>query len=119
MSDKVKLIVNISKHQYEICKQALKDFGDRPITECEFAIAVGTPLDSNDSDYAEAQAYFDGQAYGWEEGRKALIDDVKAEITSKHFGIVEKNDFDNGRTYGYDECLSILDNIGKAESEDI
>ncbi len=45
MSDTVKLIVMISKHQYEICKQAVKDFGDRPITECDFAIAVGTPLD--------------------------------------------------------------------------
>ena len=46
MSDKVKLIIEISEHQYEICKQALKNFGDRPITECEFAIAVGTPLDT-------------------------------------------------------------------------
>lgn len=48
-----------------------------------------------------------------------VLDEIKAEIRSKHFRIVEKNDFDNGRTYGYDECLSILDNIGKAESEDI
>lgn len=45
------------------------------------------------------------------------LDDVKAEIMAKHFSIVEKTDFDNGRTYGYDECLSILDNIGKGESE--
>lgn len=34
----------------------------------------------NDSERAETQAYFDGQAYGWEEGRKALLADVKAEI---------------------------------------
>ena len=45
------------------------------------------------------------------------LDDVKAEIMSKHFSIVEKNDFDNGRTYGYDECISILDNIGKGDKE--
>lgn len=34
----------------------------------------------NNSDRAEVQAYFAGQTYGWEEGRKALLDDVKAEI---------------------------------------
>ena len=45
------------------------------------------------------------------------LDDVKAKIRAKHFHIVEKNDFDNGRTYAYEECISILDNIGKAESE--
>lgn len=43
------------------------------------------------------------------------LDDVKAEIMSKHFHLVEKNDFDIGRTYGYDECLSILDNVGSEE----
>lgn len=47
--------------------------------------------------------------------RSTPLDDVKAEIISKHSSIVEKNDFDNGRTYGYEECLSILDNIGKAD----
>ena len=46
MSDTVKLIVEIDEHQYEICKQALKDPTSRPITECEFAIAVGIPLDT-------------------------------------------------------------------------
>lgn len=44
MDDTIALVVKISKHQYEICKQALKDGRSRPITECEFAIAVGTPL---------------------------------------------------------------------------
>lgn len=39
------------------------------------AVADGIPLD-NDSDRAEAQAYFAGEAYGWEQGRKALIDEI-------------------------------------------
>lgn len=82
MNDNIKLIIEISEHQYEICKQALKDPKRRPITECEFAIAVGTPLD-NDSERAETQAYFAGEAYGWEQGRKALIEDLKAEIKEK------------------------------------
>lgn len=81
MSDTVKLIIEISKHQHEICKQALKDFGGRPITECEFAIAVGTPLD-----------------------------DVKAEIEGLRCG-------QPLRKFVVDECLSIIDNIGKAERE--
>lgn len=55
MTDTVKLIVNISKHQYEICKQVLKDFRGRPVTECEFAIAVGTPLDSVKAEITKLQ----------------------------------------------------------------
>lgn len=43
------------------------------------AIQNGIPLDSN-SEKAEVQAYFDGQAYGWEEGRKDLCDKISAEI---------------------------------------
>lgn len=65
MSDTVKLIIEIPK--------APKNDHER------WVLAHGIPLDSN-SEQAEVQAYFDGQAYGWEEGRKALIDDVKAEI---------------------------------------
>lgn len=42
------------------------------------------------------------------------LDNIKEEIVKKHLSIIEKNDFDNGRTYGYEECLSIIDkNIGK------
>jgi hypothetical protein len=112
MNDTVKLIIEISRIEYEqTCNLTLHNR-----TFYDEAIRNGTPLDSN-SERAEVQAYFDGEAYGWEQGRKALIDDVKAEIRAKHFHIVEKNDFDNGRTYAYEECISILDNIGKAESE--
>lgn len=39
----------------------------------------------------------------------SVIEDIKAEIRKKHLSIIENNDFDNGRTYGYDECLAIID----------
>lgn len=91
MSDTVKLVVTISKDQYEICKQALKDVSrDRPITECEFAIATGTPLVAIKT-----------------------VADVKEEIanaTTLHMGMV-----------GYvevEKAIKILDNIVKSESEE-
>lgn len=37
------------------------------------------------------------------------IEDIKADIKKKHFSIIEGNDFDFGRTYGYEECLEIID----------
>lgn len=112
MSDTVKLIIEISKHQYEICKQALKDFGDRPITECEFAIAAGRSLDINNSDRAEIQAYFAGQAYGWEEGRKSLIEDLKAEIYDK--AIKDKNG--DGFIF-LGRLEKIFNSVGKGDKE--
>jgi len=39
----------------------------------------------------------------------SAIYNIKAEIIKKHFSIAEEDDFDNGRTYGYEECLSIID----------
>lgn len=115
MSEKVKLIIEISEHQYEICKQSLKPDRSRPITECEFAIAVGTPLD-NDSERAETQAYFAGEAYGWEQGRKALIEDVKAEIeTDLSWDMFDE--FGN-ETSLHKVLMEILDNITNAESKD-
>ena len=83
MSDTVKLIIEIPKETYEDLKSGkiYSSLCEAPQGLVE-GIRNGTPLD-NDSDRAEAQAYFDGQAYGWEQGRKALIDDVKAEIKKK------------------------------------
>lgn len=76
------------------------------------AIYHGTPLDSN-SEKAEVQAYFDGEAYGWEQGRKALIDEVKAEIEKLDEGITS---YHNDKPWVYkSEVLEILDNIGKGE----
>lgn len=74
MSETVKLIIEIPKEIADDIKEAYK--GD-DVLYC--AVKYSTPL-ANDSDRAEVQAYFDGEAYGWEQGRKALIDDVKAEI---------------------------------------
>lgn len=73
------------------------------------AIQNATPLDSN-SERAEVQAYFDGQAYGWEEGRKALIDDVEAEIADLPTYMFEAYKLKS-------RVLDILDNIGKGDSE--
>lgn len=79
MSETVKLIIEIPKGVYEMCK----DLWVNDAETLESAVAHGIPLDNHDSDYAEAQAYFAGESYGWEEGRKALIDDVKAEINEE------------------------------------
>lgn len=75
----MKLIIDIS----EEAKRHIDTFKGKFLCGdgCDMiqAIQNGTPLDSN-SDRAEVQAYFAGQTYGWKEGRKALIDDVKAKI---------------------------------------
>ena len=44
------------------------------------------------------------------------LDKIRAEIVKKHLSIVEKNDFDSGRTYGYEEVLDIIDKY-RAEME--
>lgn len=41
--------------------------------------------------------------------QEPILDKIRAEIIRKHFSIVEKNDFDNGRTYSYEEVLEIID----------
>ena len=68
----------------------------------------------------EVQAYFAGQTYGWEEGRKALIDDVKAEIKKKCDRI---NSIASVLSYSQHREIQellceILASIGKAESEE-
>ena len=106
MSEKVKLLIEISKSAYE---EMSKHGTDRVNYDIQQMINNGTPLDSN-SERAEVQAYFDGQAYGWEQGRKALIDDLKVRIenaTTLRMGMV-----------GYvetEKAIDILDNIGKGE----
>lgn len=77
MSDTVKLVIEIPQKVFEARKTGeISPWVTVPILE---AVQNGIPLD-NDSDRAEAQAYFDGQAYGWEEGRKDLCDKISAEI---------------------------------------
>ena len=48
--------------------------------------------------------------------REPVLDKIRAEIVKKHLSVMEKNDFESGRTYGYEEILEIIDKY-KAESE--
>jgi hypothetical protein len=45
-----------------------------------------------------------------------VLDKIRIKIVEKHLSVVEKNDFESGRTYGYEEILDIIDKY-KAESE--
>lgn len=114
MSDTVRLIIEIDSRTYNDIKvgRIYSSLRDVP-QESVLAIAHGIPLDSN-SERAEVQAYFDGEAYGWEQGRKALLDDVKAEI--KTFTITEKSEYDIGFNDAVLKCFNILNSIDK-ESE--
>lgn len=47
---------------------------------------------------------------------REVLDKIRAEIVKKHLSVIEKNDFESGRTYGYEEVLEIIDKY-KAESE--
>ena len=121
MDDKVKLIIEIPKKVFEARKTGeISPWVTIPILD---AVQNGIPLD-NDSDRAEAQAYFDGQAYGWEEGRKALVK-VTKEALEKQI----KRDFEYaknetlkvplhyGIANGYQNAIALLNNIN-GESED-
>lgn len=78
------------------------------------AIQNGIPLDS-DSEKAEVQAYFDGQAYGWEEGRKALIDDIKAEIDRAYEDVTMYYCDEEVCSLFASRVSNILNNIGKGD----
>lgn len=111
MSDTVKLIIEIPQ---EIYSDVLTDgvlYIDYVALIGE-SIKNGIPLDNIDSD--ETKAYFDGQAYGWEEGRKTLIDDVKAEIQEKVKSVEGGNAYHVAN--GLNMALGIIDNIGNEKS---
>ena len=113
----MKLIIDIPDPIYEWVKNTGK-FGLYHFDTLMNIVKNGTPLDS-DSERAEVQAYFAGEAYGWEQGRKALIDDVKAEIEDLDY-FYDNDYFSSNRDsmFKCNEVMQILDNIGKAESED-
>lgn len=113
MTDKVKVIIEIPKEIYERCKEyKLWSYDAETL---EGVVAQGIPLD-NDSERAEVQAYFDGEAYGWEQGRKALIDDVKAEIDKAQEPYKTSTAYDEGVRFGLMLAYQIIDKY-KAESE--
>ena len=112
MSDTVKLIIEIPEKEYEAFKELIainisgRCSGKGIIQTCLNAVKNGIPL-ANDSEKAEVQAYFDGEAYGWEQGRKVLVDDVKAEIEEK---ISHYNHFQGSNTaHGLEIALEIID----------
>lgn len=79
------------------------------------AIQNGIPLD-NDSERAEVQSYFAGEAYGWEQGRKALLEELNAEV-DKAYDDLDGYDPSALGTFA-NRVSDILDNIGNAESID-
>lgn len=46
-----------------------------------------------------------------------VLEQIKTEISKKHFSIMEHNDFDNGRTYAYDEVIEIIDKYVESVSK--
>ena len=46
-----------------------------------------------------------------------VLEQIKTEISKKHFSIMEHNDFDNGRTYAYDEVIEIIDKYVESASK--
>lgn len=120
MSETVKLIIEIPKEDIEFIRKTSfvedertmfkQSPSDRQGTMMLFRLMDsaknGIPL-ANDSEKAEVQAYFEGEAYGWEEGRKALVDDVKAEIEEK---ISHYDHFQGSNTaHGLEIALEIID----------
>lgn len=108
MSETVKLIIEIPNHLYHVIKN--KECTNKNVLTK--AVENGIPL-ANDSERAEVQAYFEGEAYGWEQGRKALIDELEAEIAD----ISTCVDYTAYKVKT--RVLDILDNIGKKESEEV
>ncbi len=107
----MKLIIDIPEVDYECAKQRWMRGNSAHMMD--YYISKGTPLYS-DSEQDEVQAYFAGMSYGWEEGRKDLIDDVKVKIENAitlYIGIV--------RYVEAEKVIKILDNIDKAESEEV
>jgi len=110
----MKLIIDISDEIYqEALKSGYSHLYDEDVAN---AVAEGIPLDNN-SERAEVQAYFDGEAYGWEQGRKALIDDVKAEIADIYCGQYCENPLTADAVR--EMVLDILDKIGKESEEEV
>ena len=119
MSETVKIIIEIPKATYEDLKSGkiYSSLCEAPQGLIE-GILNGTPLDNN-SERAEVQAYFDGEAYGWVYGRKALIDDIKAEFIKLYPKNYMGEPYFGGIAghFSLNNVLKILDNIGKEDKE--
>ena len=105
----MKLLIELSEDRYNSIMRKAKY---RRVTGMDFVIAKGVPLDT-DLDLTEVQAYFAGMTYGCEQGRKALIEDVKAKIEAKE--MVETNIERQFYNMALDDVVKILDSVGKEE----
>ncbi len=91
MSDTVKLIIEIPKNYLETIKHTVRSTAENGNTPLVFEIiADGTPLD-----------------------------DVKAEIQANMYCDKDTRLVKNANASGLEKAIEILDNIGKAESDDI
>jgi hypothetical protein len=100
----------------QLCIIYLGEF-DKDREAKDMAISALMGGNTEEIEKAETKAYFDGQAYGWEQGRKALIDDVKAEIKGWYWQA-------DKQALAKDPCvvdamvdlfIRTIDNIGKAD----
>lgn len=104
----MKLIIDIPDYEYRQIKEV---YEKNDIVENTYSyIYHGTPLDSN-SERAAVQAYFDGESFGWDEGREALIEELKAKIVA--LPNANPSYWHSGDMVEREEVFEILDNIGK------
>jgi hypothetical protein len=120
MSDTVKLIIAIPKEMHEALLKTERIIssqrcGKTLMNVIYSAVAKATPLDNN-PERAELQAYFDGESFGWDEGREALIDDVKSEIDKAQEPYITNTAYDEGVRFGLMLAYQIVDRY-KTESE--
>lgn len=112
----MKLIVDISDNLYNVIKSDKYGLHKGKMYDI---IRNGIPLDEDlESLRAEVRAYFNGQAYGWEQGRKALIEEVKAEIENRSYGVANESVI-QGEMYERRAVLEIIDKHIDGESEEI
>lgn len=119
MDDTVKLIIAIPREMHEALSKTKRIIssqrsGKTLMNVIYSAVAKATPLDS-DSEHAELQAYFDGESFGWDEGREALIEEVRAEIDKAQEPYMTSTAYDEGVRFGLMLAYQIVD---KAESEE-
>ena len=116
MSDTVKVIIEIPKDKYERCKEYRLMSYDAEILEG--AVARGILLnDAVNEERAEVQAYFAGEAYGWEQGRKALIEDVKAEIDEQYKWLMQTKHTLYDIDIAFSGIKAIIDSLPSAVPE--
>lgn len=94
---------------------------DRPCNVCKFHTENGCARwscvfeEEPDSEQAEVQAYFDRESFGWDKGRKALIEDIKAEIDKAQEPYQTNTAYDEGVRFGLMLAYQIVDRCKESE----